>query len=341
MSFIKPWKLENKKKKGSYLKYEEGEVIPVKSKQSHYPPFLDEDENVKQFKDIRQKEAHRHATKMVENIKENKGNVQKANVPPSSPSSSDSKPPKLPLNHSLIMKLTWLVIIGGLVYYSVPMIRYFSSETPDLPNIEGTVEKTKKTVQESTEQAKQAAGTVTEATREVTGKVSEGAGLVNAVKDNLGGNTASEDSNVAQFSESQWLFIITSTQNQKQENLISLQQYTRALANGEIGQSQYRLLVKGITRKTERLNEKFEENIQGQNLSLTSNVVDALKAELDHLKKVSVSLSSTSEDSVILVFNEEIKIQNTLTEQYKSSLKALLKTYGQDYKEVDGKIIYE
>lgn len=354
MSFKKRWflNLEKKKKNGSYLKYEEGEVIPVESKNS-YPPFLnDEEENVKHFKDMQQKEdIRRHTDSMLKKSKRMKEKFASETKTPSSNEPHDFQ--NKSFKPFIIIKLLWLLIIGGLIYSSIPLISYFSSQTPELPSVieRASDEKEKNKDKEdgdfSSETVEAVKSTVSKTAEKAEGvidDISKGSGLVNATKENL---TTSEKSSgpsspvTTTFSEEQWLSYFSFTQNQKQEQLIALQNYTLAYTNGELGRSPYRLRVKGITNKTERLQSQLAETVKNNDTSAVEPVIIALGRELESLRNMSVNLSSVSERHIVQVYNEGVDEQNQLTEQYKTSFKALLDNYGKSYTEENGVIKYK
>lgn len=338
MKLKKPFLNQDKRKSNSYLKYEEGEIVSVKPKTPVYPPFLNDKEEteVKQFKDIRREEESRHYQVNLRKIEDQ----QKESGPSSTSSLSNSSPGESPketrkiITPSLLMKEgIWLMIIGGLVYYSVPMYQYFASETPNLSNVNKTVKETKDTIDKTSEKVDSASKTLNSA-KETSQKV------VNKVTSYTTSVNPTDDSDIAQLSHDQWLSLFSSLQNQKQEQLVSLQQATSSYVSGQTSLSRYRLQVRGVTTKLERLQNQLEDAKKGQDLSDTGSVVTILDSELSHLENMSMSLSVVSGDSITQIFNTEVGKQNDLTVSYKASFKSLLDKWGIHYTEQNGKIVY-
>jgi len=319
------WK-KFKSRETPYLKYEEGEVVPVKPKHSNYPPFLDDEEPVKNFRDVQREESKNRENKEKEAglWRENHSNGNSANL---SSSSSESSSPESFLSGSFIMKLFWLVAIGGMVYYSIPMFQYFASKTPDISNIQKKAEETKYAIEETTGLAEDVSTSVKEGTQKAKETLQAAGEVLNQGKAKVE-ETLNQQTEFSPLSEDEWLTFIKSVQESKQKALLSLQETTNRYANGEIGQSKYRLQVKGVINTANRLNERIQSTIQGQDLSAVKSVIDALKKEVEHLKIMSVRLSSVSGNEIITVFNEEVPTQNELTLQYKSEFKQLLSRYG-------------
>ena len=347
MNFKNNWVFNKRRKKGSYLKYEEGEIIPVESK-SNFPPFLneEEDDGVKYFKNMVKDEETNHVDDLFNN-KESVNNI-KTN---SNPTNNElSKSNKKAFELSILLKLLWLIIIGGLVYYSIPLISYFTSETPQIPSFENqTAENIQSTIDEyaSSETIDTMKDTVSKASdtaEEVISDISKGSGLVNAAKENL---KISDDIFETQpptsqtFTDEDWLLFLSSVQNQKQELLIGLQHHTKEFADGNLGKSPYRLKVREITNKIERLQSQLLETVKRNDTTKVKDVVLVLNQELESLKSMSVSLSSVSERHIIRSYNEGIEEQNELTEQYKVVFKTLMDNLGKSYTEENGVIKYK
>lgn len=358
MSNKKSW-LNNKRKKNkdSYLKYEEGEVVPVESHRPGYPPFLNEkDDGVRNFKDVFQKEKiedtptpKQEDESFFPEFKNEKGNPN---------------PKKPKWNFSIFKKLIWLMIIGGMVYYSIPIVQYFASESNRVEekNIEKVtneeskidtskldksvkdgVNKTKDTLEDIKSNTKETVDNITQKTDEVIGDVSQGSGLVDLTKGQLStGNQESRENQErsGSLTDDQWLSLITNSQNQKQEILLELQNETSAYVNGHISKSRYRLSAKGLAQKAGRIERNLDENTKSIDTSQVDAVIFALQLELDHLQDMSITLSSLSTNSVPVIFNEEVDEQNRLTTEYKEAFMSLLDSFGKTYREESGVIIY-
>lgn len=324
-NIIKPKK--NIENNGPYLKYEEGEVIPVEKKNSNYPPFLNDDNEIKSFKDIQR-----------EDFKKKSSNTLNTSFQ-SEPSSNSQR---ISISPSLITKVIWVIIIGGLVYYSIPMFKYFISEstTPQLneqlkvsEKIEDQKNKLRDASEDITDNLDKTKNIVS---NHVNESFSKGKDSLNEVKEEI-----SSQSEVKPLTNRQWLDFITNMQNQKQEALISLQQFTNQYNNMQLTQSQYRFKIKGIKRKVERIEKEINQTISSQDTFVVNDTINSLNQELEHLKKMTIHLGSVSGDEIVNVFNEEIEIQNQFTESYKTSLKSLLHQYGISYTEKNGVINYQ
>lgn len=335
MKINKPWDKKSTND-GSYLKYEEGQIVPVESDNPYYPPFLNEEneDGVKKFKDMNpnrtdEAPAEPQPTPSVSRTTRTQN-----------PEPQKRQPFKI---KKLIMPGIWVIILGGLAYYSVPVFQHFASETPEIATIDG-VDDVKDQVTQATNEVKEVAintsEQVKEKTQEVAGEVSQGSGLVSMAKENLSVRQSDNTTAAIQLSKEDWLNVISTTQNQKQEYLIALQTATTNLANGNTSHSAYRLNVKGITRQIERLHTQLESSVSGQNLAQTGTVVDVLDIELTDLENLSVSLSSVSERNVVDTFNTGVQEQNELTNSYRESFKSLLSTWEIKYTEKNGEIIY-
>ena len=339
---------KEKQEKSSYLKYEEGEVIPVEPKNPNYPPFLEEDNEVKSFKDIQNNKENEHQS-FLQNMKDKGANEQTDMSTSFNSADNNQKKSKLrKFHYSLLMKLVWLFIIGGLVYYSIPMLKHFSTETPqigliedltdeskDSSDLDSSISDIKDTIVDTSKQVGEIAGNMKEGIEET---VQQGKAIINQEKEKV--ETNNSKTTTIQMTEDGWLSFITSIQNEKQKKLIEIQQYTTDLAYGNIRQSNYRLKMKGINKDIDNLLQQVERTTNGQNLSDVEQVIGLLLEELKHMQKMSVGLSSLSTADVVPFFNQEILVQNELTEQYKETFKSLLDKYDRSYKEENGMIVY-
>lgn len=332
-------KTKDETTEGSYLKYEEGEVVPVDSRGSKYPPFLNDEEekSIKQFKDIISDEPNQ---KGMVDMKKSRDKTQK--VKHTEESSNRNGLSKL----TLIIRLFWLVVIGGLFYYSIPIFQYFTNEKPDVTDIKRTtsknIDKTKETINDSTKQIGKITEEAKDGTKKAFEQVSEGSGIKDMAKSNL---KVPDSINVSQgeveISEDDWLSFLSTTQSEKQEMLIQLHQATNQYINSEISQSRYRLLAKGITRKASRLEKNIDEVFTTNDTTDVDYVLDVLKEGILNLEEMSVNLGSTSSDSLIEVFNRDVDTQNELTAEYRDAFKSLLEQFGKSYNESNGTINYQ
>ena len=143
------------------------------------------------------------------------------------------------------------------------------------------------------------------------------------------------------MSRDEYLRQLSYIQNQKQEQLITLQDYTIAYTSGEIGKSSYRLKVRGVTNKVERIQKQLVGLVTNKDLSPKEPIIIALDKELESLRSMSVNLSSVSERHIVEIYNKGVEEQNQLTIEYKNLFKAMLEQSARTYTEKDGMIVYK
>lgn len=346
MKLTKRWLKRKNKHNNSYLKYEEGEIIPVSPK-GNYPPFLNEEENyeIKHFNSLKQDDTVINSSTEDDMKEHETSNNHGSDVKQQNSSNVPRK--KNPL--AFFNKVIWLIIIGGLIYYSIPLFAYFTSELPEIStpdyateelvdneDISGAVGVMKDTVTDTAAQAEDAIDAIS----------SKGSGFVDKAKESLPTSERvlkqpSTEEQIVSLSNEQWLQFFSSIQNEKQQQLIALEHYTQLYTSGSLKHSQYRLKIKGVTNKIERLEKQLEETISNSDTAIVEPVVTALKDELTSLKRMSVSLSSVSERHIVANYNAGVDEQNQLTEAYKNAFKGLLDIFGKKYAEENGVIKYK
>ena len=241
---------QTQNKKGDYLKYQEGEVVPVHSKQVAYPPFLnDEDEiSVKQYKDILREQQEKDRQAMPASSSKNNTRQSAGQETPS----KDDNPKKqsVGLSGKWLLRFVWLVVLGGLIYYAIPIFQHFTSETPNLANVEESTGNVTEPIEESTVVDDVSEGTkaIVNEVQETTEGLAEKSGLVEKANESFVTDTKDTDQDLVQLPDDQWLNTLSSTHNTKQQKLMEIQGYTAAFANGEISHNRYKMLMKGINK---------------------------------------------------------------------------------------------
>ena len=323
MNPIFPWKRKNRS--GTYLKYEEGTVVPVEPKKPYYPPFLNENEGedvpVKDFREI-----------IDGKVDERKG----SGVPdPNEAESSGTQEKKQPTGVShVLMRLFWIALLGCLLYYFVPIFQYFIFETPKW-----------------IEQARSVLNGALEGMEDPTDKV------VNEVKDKITQHTQEMEKNITDFgkqaikqptpsdkpvglSDDEWLKLLSESQNLKQELVKKLKTLTENHFEGSLSLSRYRLEVKEITTKAKRQKDTLTGYLNTYDTTVTGPTVKALLAEYDQLENWSVALGSVGEADIIPIYNKGVEEQNILTQAYTNAFCSLLSSFGRTYTIQDGVIVY-
>lgn len=113
----------------------------------------------------------------------------------------------------------WLFIIGGIFYYSIPVLSYFSSQVPKLSS--DTLNKVKEINNFSSKATKNAKNTITETTEKPENTInnfSEGSGLVSVTEENLIPLKKDGESSSETMSRDEYLRQLSYIQNQKQEH---------------------------------------------------------------------------------------------------------------------------
>lgn len=305
--------------KGTYLKYEEGDVVPVESKRPPYPPFLEDSEDepfFKTYKDI-----------VREDTKKDVGDVTAHNQSQS----------RFNFN-GVISRLFWFILLGVLIYSSIPIFQYFLNETPALIKQNGKQLEQKITqVTEGTEEV------VKQVEREVK-KIEDVAGDISEKNANsppkLSPPSSSSPTESHTLSENDWLKLISQNQNAKQEQVKKIQKLTHEYLTGNLSFSRYRLEVKGISTTAKRHQVQLHKMLQNYDTSQVKDTLNVLIAEFSHLEEWSISLSSVPENKLIPVYNDGANKQNELTQVYIQAFSSLLSNFGRSYTIQDGVIIY-
>lgn len=322
---FKIFPFHRKRHQDDYLKYQEGEIVPVQSPNPHYPPFLDEDEEVNLF-----------------------STTTKKNNPTPPKTQQEKAENKKILNFSVVTKIVWGVILIGLLFYAIPLLNYVLKDVAKIPETQ-TMDVVKNTNQvvdqlgETKDEVKKGIGVANTALQSEVEKVTE---AIDSGKEVIQSNPSvlpsfkNENEEILSYSRNDWLFFITTLQNEKQGHLANIEKYTAAFANEQISQSKYRFYIKGIKRNIDRMVEKVTYRKNYADITEVQDTLFALEQEILHLKNLSISLGSLSGENIIQEYNEGAIIQNQLTEAYKINFKQLLTTWKISYKEKDGVIQY-
>lgn len=313
---------KNKRRSGEYLKYEEGDIVPVESNHPLYPPFINgskkEDNSVKEFREMvkNNKNYNRNMDKGINNNQQNK-NRRKSNW---------------------IFRLVWLAIISLLVYYSIPVFQYFFTETPKLVN-QTNIGVDRSAVEEIDEGVNELGENAEEVISQVKDKKEQ---TEQAVKDSFSKTTdlrkqliekpdalSVESSDT--LSQNEWIHIIASSQNIKQELIQKLRGLVAGLSGGDISHSRYRMELKGISTKVERQLLVIENYKNHSDSPELDRVLNVLSSEYNHLRDWVVELNSVDPSVVVLIFNDGLEKQNVLTEDYKSAFVGLLREFNYPY----------
>lgn len=346
MSVFSRWKNDNESTKDGYLKYEEGQIIPVKS-DKNYPPFLHDDaeDSVVKYKDVISGSSRKQQSKKENaDITEKEGGEVKRFMNKKEDNNEGNKETDKKKQDPMqwIMRAVWLFIIGGLIYYSIPILQHFTSSTPDLSPAKSVVEDV---ADKTTEATVEVVGKIEETSETVTktiDKVAEGSGIVEKVENNLSIAPTVEETDKAllSISSEEWLNVLSSTHNAKQEKLMQINNYTISLANGDIKHNRYKMLIKGVSKDINRHYRNFQDYLVGKDITQVDDVVTVVLGELNDLQDFAIALSSLSESNAIPRFNEGAEIQNEFNERYKYSFVTLLEELGVSYKLENGKIIF-
>jgi len=310
-------KRETQNKDGDYLKYQEGEVVQIDSKGKNYPPFLKDQDELSTFKTYED---------MIERADKEESDQQmkiKQNDQQSMSESDDDLTVKKRRSVSAqgILRLIWVVVFIGLIYYMVPVFKHIVSETPNLSVEEGAIDNAVESISETTQVYKD------NAVEKIDGIFSE--------ETSLPSNQISEQ---PALTSEQWLNILSSTHNTKQQKLLEVKNHTESLANGDLTHNRYRLLVKGIERNIQGQYRELESYANTNDPTDVDSVLSVVLEELVELRKLTTTLSSASEKNVINLFNEGVAKQNQLNDTYRITFKNLLTQLGKVYIEEDGKI---
>lgn len=316
----------NRRRSDEFLKYEEGDVIPVESKHPIYPPFLnDADQNsVKEFKDM---------------IRNEKTPARSKNAPERGMGESRTR------KTTIFFRLLWFAIICLLVYHSIPVFRYFYTETTKFVNQAGTEiqENTIGGVDETINRVIEDTGKAVSALKEKREQLERDA------RDALLNNPDFDRYDLDQpdgpavdssetTSHDGWIDLITSSQNTKQELVKKIRRLTEGVAGVEISSSRYRMELKGISTKAERQLSTIEAYKNNTGSQAVYDTLNALIDEYTHLQDWVVELSSADPSLAVHLFNEGAEVQNRLTEKYKQELLELLKERNYSYTMENGVI---
>lgn len=333
----------------AYLKYEEGEVKPVKQVDPNYPPFLNEKGSDKEsfvlFKDLEGSKVSDVITTPRTSLSSTKTNVElEVDENINNVEKQDEKNTINPIKFA--KPLLWTAILGGMMYYSIPILHQFVSETnlselsTDVTNTVDTANQISETVEEGTEKISNTAGEVKDNVKET---LDEGSGIKDVVTQSLNSGVQSIQETVQSSEVSQtdisWLSSIESIHNQKQLALLELQDITVADIEGSLSHSAYKLKVQGIDRKIDKLQEKLVQITQSSP-SDSTDIINIVSNELNDMDELTTNLAASGERNVSTVFDSGVETQNNYTSVYSSSFKSLLKSWGVPYTENSGIIEY-
>mgnify|MGYP001350194665 CR=1 FL=1 len=322
-----------KKGSGTYLKYEEGEVVPVEPKQPHYPPFLDESDDeisVKEFKEIsgRKQDSDQYGFWKRDSGGPDKGGTEH---------SGNAKPPRNPRGVGILMRLFWLAILGILVYYFIPIFQYFISEPPKW------FEQTKTGMNKALKDVADATNKATDQAKNKTGEIIQKAGKTSENIANTGKEALKQpdpSNKTVSLSTDEWLKLLSESQNTKQQLVQEVKELTESLLDGKISLSRYRLEMRGITTNTQRQQEILARYMNANDTSVTDSTLKALADEYAQLENWTVALGAVRNDDIVPIYNQGAKEQNALTQAYSNAFCSMLSAFGRPYKIQNGAIVY-